>query len=464
MNISRTKKPLTRTTEAEVEVDREVIALTQWINDIVSPAGLDVESPMEVERLLERTKEANAKLKEILTSSAKFAGKQLSIVPRNTFNSTENNPASSTLSYIRKDSLNDLWRQRAIEIFDGSDVPQKIDEIVNSDKISVRKGVIISSNIGIQMGLLRLLLCFHPVWLKLALETVFQVSIVFPDTPGIANMRFVPTISNFIMHNLLKNMSILKKGYKKQFVLPPEAIQEMHRFFLSKLCQLLFLIEKLVERCVVPNLPCMFLKNSSYKSISDIFAFLSQEVIAGDANIQKALARVKFTPTYKQTIFEEFDYKVKNFYNDLSDGIILGRLLEILSAKDGKMERIVSRLRDPAGDRVRKITNIRTVINEGCRIFPEKLQQEYINDKDIVDGKRGAIVKLLWRLVDIRESSAIIIIQRFVRSMISRYRIQQRLQLKRLSITKALDQLKIENAVSTIQTESLPDSIAMVEQ
>lgn len=56
MNISRTKKPLTRTTEAEVEVDREVIALTQWINDIVSPAGLDVESPMEVERLLERTK------------------------------------------------------------------------------------------------------------------------------------------------------------------------------------------------------------------------------------------------------------------------------------------------------------------------------------------------------------------------------------------------------------------------
>lgn len=85
----------------------------------------------------------------------------------------------------------------------------------------------------------------------------------------------------------------------------------------------------------------MFLKNSSYKvchlhyfnnysyfqSISDIFAFLSQEVIAGDANIQKALARVKFTPTYKQTIFEEFDYKVKNFYNDLSDGIILGYIL-----------------------------------------------------------------------------------------------------------------------------------------
>lgn len=61
---------------------------------------------------------------------------------------------NSTLHECATKTLLASFKFRAIEIFDGSDVPQKIDEIVNSDKISVRKGVIISSNIGLYIFLL----------------------------------------------------------------------------------------------------------------------------------------------------------------------------------------------------------------------------------------------------------------------------------------------------------------------
>lgn len=51
---------------------------------------------------------------------------------------------------------------------------------------------------------------------------------------------------------------------------------------------------------------------------------MSREIMSGTTNLPKTLKSIGFDPYYKQDFFEEFDYCVKDFESDLSDGIVLG--------------------------------------------------------------------------------------------------------------------------------------------
>uniref|UniRef100_A0A915EGC1 Uncharacterized protein n=1 Tax=Ditylenchus dipsaci TaxID=166011 RepID=A0A915EGC1_9BILA len=121
------------------------------------------------------------------------------------------------LKYFRKRNANKLCRKASFKIFSTSPIPEKIEHIVSCDKLLVRQGIIVASHLGVQTDLLKLLLSFHPVWLKLGLETVFGVPISFNSSQGDsrpARLAYVPTISSFLLHNLFADHSLLRNNKK----------------------------------------------------------------------------------------------------------------------------------------------------------------------------------------------------------------------------------------------------------
>lgn len=55
-----------------------------------------------------------------------------------------------------------------------------------------------------------------------------------------------------------------------------------------------------------------------------MLAVLSRELISGGSNLPKELSRLGICLEYKQSYFDEFQFRVVDIRNDLGDGVILG--------------------------------------------------------------------------------------------------------------------------------------------
>ncbi|KAI1714455.1 IQ calmodulin-binding motif domain-containing protein [Ditylenchus destructor] len=364
---------------------RKMEGLKEWINGVLTCAtDMDAGNPEEFERLLDKSKEASRKLHDLLTSFKPIQNEKAKCNKENEDNKARFD-GMSPQKYYQRQSLTNSYMNRARQIFDESPVPEKIAKLVKTDKLMVKSGIAVPSHIGVQTELLRMLLSFHPVWLKLALETVIRNRTVVSFTEPKADYVF--RISRFILQYVFADYAILNGNRKFVYgtakrVLTPAGMELMHKDFLTKLCQALFMIENLVVNRVIPNLPCI------------------REIMAGTSLLPKALAQIGFDVCYKQGFFEEYNYKVDNFLPDLSDGVILAKLTELTAIKNGhQFVDIISQLRNPGGDRIRKLHNQRVVLDKLVQLFPNKIQPDEFRPDDIVDRKSEVVVDLVWRLV-----------------------------------------------------------------
>uniref|UniRef100_A0A8R1DIQ7 Calponin-homology (CH) domain-containing protein n=1 Tax=Caenorhabditis japonica TaxID=281687 RepID=A0A8R1DIQ7_CAEJA len=161
--------------------------------------------------------------------------------------------------------------------------------------------------------------------------------------------------------------------------------------------KLMFLIETAHSQKIISNLTRIFTKSSCFKCLDDMASDLTKEMLSGSsASLKKAFAKIGFTPSYKQSFVENYDYEAKGF-EDFSDGLILAKLIETI----GEMEhgQLLLKLRDPAGDRIRKINNVKTVF---AAMNEMGISTENATPACVVGGKKEAILSILWALIGVR--------------------------------------------------------------
>lgn len=66
-----------------------------------------------------------------------------------------------------------------------------------------------------------------------------------------------------------------------------------------------------------------------------------------------------------------------------------------------KISSLVRRLRNPCGDRLRKLYNVKTVLFECCACFSNQIHDGDFLPDNIVAGKYDTLVELVWKLIAI---------------------------------------------------------------
>ncbi|KAK6011273.1 hypothetical protein OSTOST_23653, partial [Ostertagia ostertagi] len=151
----------------------------------------------------------------------------------------------------------------------------------------------------LQTTLLRLFLSFHPAWLHLGLETVFNTTINVGEDEA-----FIQVISRFIVQRLFADPRILKNkkyAYGSGKVMLTESGREaLNSHFLTQTALFCYFVETAKAASVIKHNPRMFTKNSAFKCLDDVFAELSREVLSGGgASLNRAFTKMGFKPTYK---------------------------------------------------------------------------------------------------------------------------------------------------------------------
>uniref|UniRef100_A0A1I7VUG2 Calponin-homology (CH) domain-containing protein n=1 Tax=Loa loa TaxID=7209 RepID=A0A1I7VUG2_LOALO len=370
----------------KIEMDKKLVhlaALTSWLNYLLDENS-DATNNNEI--LAKSKKDADLYLRKLLFS-------------RNDIPAMKDNEPQNDISYKCFMAANELSEMRARFrlLYESSPIPNDIVTFVKDGKIAIRMDRRVYADVGLQTELLSLLLSFHPFYLRLGLETILSINI--GTRTDFKNQ--LKTIASVVTQNVFKNPRIMNNRKYMQgrakILVNNRGAEALLQHFLIKICQFLFIVDKAWrDNAVSRKNRCLFLKWSAYKSISDVVAVLSRELMTGTSNLPKTLSLLGLSLDRKQGFFEQFQYHVTDLLKDLSNGLILGRTVEILAKL--QYNTVIHCLRDPGGDRLRKMSNVKTVIDFAKQkgILPEDL---YVDIDGIVQGNIDVIIPLLWRFV-----------------------------------------------------------------
>nr|CDJ88881.1 IQ calmodulin-binding region domain containing protein [Haemonchus contortus] len=358
--------------------ERQFEAMSVWCNMILRSQYDDEEVDIGATK-----KEANKVLQDLLVKTKAQMSSSVTV------------DKPFKYSDFLKRQKRDNTRERAMRLFNSTNVPERIRDAVDCRLFSVRAGCNVYSDLSLQTTLLRLFLSFHPAWLHLGLETVFHTSIDVNE-----NEKFIHVISRFIIQRVFADPKILRNqnyayGSHKR-MLNEKGKEAVNSHFLVQTALFCYFVETAKAASIIKHNPRMFTKNSAFKCLDDVFAELSREVLSGGGvSLKRAFAKIGFKPTYKQSFVDDYCYLVKSSA-DLADGVIMGKLVELVT--DCKPGYIMDRLRNPCGDRLRKIGNVKTCL----QVAVEKgVDIGGIKAESVVAGSRETILEMLWKLVGV---------------------------------------------------------------
>lgn len=62
---------------------------------------------------------------------------------------------------------------------------------------------------------------------------------------------------------------------------------------------------------------------------------------------------------------------------------------------------LFGKLRNPSGDRIRKLYNVRIFLSECYKHFPNQINEGAFSADNIIAGKYDTLVELVWKLIEI---------------------------------------------------------------
>uniref|UniRef100_A0A0K0EMY7 Calponin-homology (CH) domain-containing protein n=1 Tax=Strongyloides stercoralis TaxID=6248 RepID=A0A0K0EMY7_STRER len=371
--------------EPKEEIEkRNAMALASWINHLI---GVSKDSCEDINAFSER---ARNKADEILRNALKNPEAPSDVV-------VNLNESSGTVSRKRREWMESVTKAR--QHVKSADFLNKIKDMVENNPSIVLDNLKVYADIGLQREVVSVLLNFSPVWLRLAIECIYNVDLNILDY-GTSHNIFISFVTKNIFSNprIVNSKKFCPTGTKAS--LTQSGMKVLQRHFITKIIQIIAVIEYLVKFDVIkPENPPVFSAHSPIQSSKDFIVWIRRTFVSMKFDLTKALTKIGLVFKYEQTYHDNYSFVVKDIEMDLCDGFILAKVVERIFKVNDKS--LLLSLRPPNGDRLRKIGNVKVVLNF---IKDRGIDIGNLKAEDIVQGKMGQIIELLWKLVGVFET------------------------------------------------------------
>ncbi|XP_072919609.1 abnormal spindle-like microcephaly-associated protein [Hemitrygon akajei] len=300
----------------------------------------------------------------------------------------------SLRAYTAKCRLNRL-RRAACRLFTSESmvkVIQKLEAAIEAKHLLVRKDRCLWKDFGHRQKILKWLLSYNPLWLRIGLECVFGEMIPLESNSDVNGL------ARFILNRLLWNSDIAAV-YRHSTV--PHLYADEHQevlaqFTLKKFLLLVWFLDCAKQSRMIDHDPCLFCKDAEFKASKDLLLAFSRDFLSGEGDICRHLGFLGLTVSHCQMPLHEFNFAVTNLAVDLRCGIRLVRAVELLT-QDWKLSK---QLRVPAISRLQKLHNVDVALKAlKTRVDLKDERGIDIDPRDIVDGHREKTLALLWRII-----------------------------------------------------------------
>ena len=251
--------------------------------------------------------------------------------------------------------------------------------------LRVRADVSLRADRGARQSLLRLLMGYNPLWLRLAAETVLG------EVAPLASLADRQGLASFVSRRLLWSEHLARRFAHPGVVrlYKPGFDECLSKFIMKKTLTLVFFLDRAKRERLIQLNPCLFLRSAAYKCSRDVLLQLARDLLSGVGDLCRVMNTMGCGVSVEQTPLEEFQLRVRDLADDLRDGVRLCKLAEILTRAPLRQP-----VRCPAISRLQKVHNVEVAL----RALNQHQDLEAVA-RAVVDGHREKTLALLWSLV-----------------------------------------------------------------
>ncbi|CAF0758053.1 unnamed protein product [Adineta steineri] len=294
-----------------------------------------------------------------------------------------------------------ILRDRAREVFtrDIQSIAAKISADIDTDhcRINPKSDLNFSARTVSRQALLNFISSYNRIWFRLALEVLFPINIENYQQMKLSIEQYL--IQSTGNTSSPSNDTINSKKNNNN----NKTASAQIRLTIKNLILIIIFLERAKLLRLIDNDPCLYIRESKFKSTKESIDILSRDFISSDTNLIRRLKLAGYEPIYRQTSLDEYNYLITNtenkLFDDLKDGIRLTRCAQILLSSINEQVAkfdLSTKLKCPVVNLVHKLLNIDQAF---------ELLQTYghvnlngISNKDIMNGNKQRTLELLWRI------------------------------------------------------------------
>ncbi|KAK9056391.1 hypothetical protein SSX86_027481 [Deinandra increscens subsp. villosa] len=247
---------------------------------------------------------------------------------------------------------------------------------IDEGRLKMKAHCPIVTDVGLKENALKILMSYNPVWLRIGLYIIFGAKAYIYNklVDGLYRPGYYEKLGNVILKKILLLVLILDQA-KSHSSLP--------------IC---YGIDGLDG-----GSPLLFTSLATINSSSDVISdFLSPDVMHGVGNLLTQLTIMGYKVSYHQNPLVKYAFKVTDLFNDLQDGVLLCRAIQLLQHDPSILKKLVV----PSDDRKKILVNCDISVKYLKKIGVPLIDEDgtEIITEDIVNGDKELIISLLWTM------------------------------------------------------------------
>ncbi|KAG1347338.1 putative protein abnormal spindle [Cocos nucifera] len=281
-------------------------------------------------------------------------------------------------------------------------------ENIDEGRLKMMAHCPVATDLGVKEKAIRVLMCYNPIWLRIGLHIVFGGDSLLLNEEGKSDQEdhFLKMI---IEKHFFAHMGIAKSyAYNKlvEGLYRPGYFEALGNIILKRLLLLVISLDKAKCESLLPlkygidgidgGSALLFCHHSHIKSSRQVIHEFLSEVMHGEGSLLAHLVILGYKVNYQQFPLSEYDFNVRNLFEDLQDGILLCRSIQLLQCDASILSKVVA----PSDTRKKNLHN--------CTIAMQYLKQVGVSlsdgdgvqivAEDIVNGDKELTLSILWNM------------------------------------------------------------------
>ncbi|URE09426.1 CH [Musa troglodytarum] len=289
-------------------------------------------------------------------------------------------------------------------LFMMSQVCKSIDE----GRLKMKADCPLVTDLGLKEKATRTLMSYNPMWLCVGLHIIFGGDSLLLNEGRQSEKEYL-FLKMMIETHFFSQGDIAKSyAYNKLVdgLYRPGYYEALGGIILKRFLLLVASLDKAKCECNLPTKygidgvdggsPLLFDHRCHIKSTQQVINEFLSEVMHGEGNLLQHLLTLGFKVNYQQIPLSEYDFNVQNLFEDIQDGILISRAIQLLQCDAS----ILSKVMAPPDTSKKKLHNCNIALQYlkmlGVSLFDADGTQ--ILAEDIVNGDKELTLSLLWNM------------------------------------------------------------------
>ncbi|KAI4295878.1 hypothetical protein L6164_035876 [Bauhinia variegata] len=311
-------------------------------------------------------------------------------------------------------SFDDLKQRMGVYLTLGSckeifEVMSQVTKNIDEGRLKLKSHCPIVTDVGLKDKATKILMCYNPIWLRIGLYIIFGGDSLLPNG-NVDSQQEITFLKMVIEKQFFSHAGLAKAyAYNKMVegVYRPGYYEKLGNVILKRILLLVLILDRVKSQSCLPlkygidgldgGSPLLFEAKSWIKSSNQVIQeFLSSDVMHGEGNLLAHLVTVGYKVSHLQGPLVDYDFRVKDLFIDIQDGIRLCRAIQLLQHDSSILTKIIV----PSDTRKKNLAN--------CGLVMQYLKQAGVslNDEDglmivaddVAHGDKELSLSLLWNM------------------------------------------------------------------